>query len=84
MADGSTFNPGQQMTREEALFSHTQGAAYASFEEELKGSITPGKLADLVVLSRDIMRVPAEEIPGTRLLYTILGGEVVFEADRLE
>jgi predicted amidohydrolase YtcJ len=84
MPGGGVFNDGQQMTREEALRSYTLDAAWGGFEEELKGSITPGKLADLVVLSRDIMRVPEEEILGARVLYTVVGGAVVYEADPLE
>ena len=79
MADGRRFVPEQRMTREEALRSYTLANAYAAFEEGLKGSITPGKLADLVVLSRDIMRVPEGEIPGTRVDLTIVGGRVVYE-----
>ena len=80
MRDGSTFHAGQRMTREEALRSQTLDAAYAAFEEGLKGSLAPGKLADVVVLSRDILTVDEEEIPGTRVLLTILGGEVAYRA----
>jgi predicted amidohydrolase YtcJ len=76
LPDGRPFYPGQRMTRDQALRSYTLNNAYAAFEEALKGSITPGKLADIVVLSRDIMRVPEAEIPGTEVVYTILGGEV--------
>jgi predicted amidohydrolase YtcJ len=78
MVDGERFYPDQRMTREEALRSYTINNAYAAFEEELKGSITPGKLADITVLSRNIMTIPEEEIPGTRVDFTILGGEVRF------
>jgi predicted amidohydrolase YtcJ len=74
--DGSVFLPAQRMTREEALRSYTLANAYAAFEEQVKGSITPGKLADLVVLSKDIMRVPEEEIPTARVDLTVLGGKV--------
>src|SRR5690606_20202997 len=63
LIDGSVFYPAQRMTREEALRSYTLDAAYAGFEEDIKGSITPGKLADLAVLSMDIMTVPEEQIP---------------------
>ncbi len=76
MADGERFYPGQAMTREEALASYTINGAYAAFEEEIKGSLAPGKLADITVLSRDILTVPEEEIPGTEVVYTIVGGEV--------
>jgi predicted amidohydrolase YtcJ len=80
LRDGSIFFPEQRMTREEALYSYTMANAFAAFEEDVKGSISVGKLADLVVLSKDIMRVPEEEIPDTRVAYTILGGRVVYRA----
>ncbi|MGH7506308.1 MAG: amidohydrolase, partial [Longimicrobiales bacterium] len=79
MNDGNAFYPEQRMTREEALRSYTLSNAYAAFEEQQKGSITPGKLADIVVLSKDIMTVPDEEIRTARVDYTILGGEVVYQ-----
>lgn len=83
MANGETFCPEQRMTREEALRSYTIHNAYAAFEEELKGSLTPGKLADIVVLSKDIMTVPEDEIPTARVVYTILGGKIVYRAQAL-
>jgi predicted amidohydrolase YtcJ len=83
LPDGSLFYPSQRMTREQALRSYTINNAYAAFEEGIKGSITPGKLADIVVLSRDIMRIPEEEIRGTEVVYTILDGRVVFSNPRL-
>jgi predicted amidohydrolase YtcJ len=70
----------QKMTREEALRAMTIWGAFAAFEEGIKGSITPGKLADLVVLSQDIMDVAPERILGTRVELTILGGAVVYTA----
>ncbi|HSJ32496.1 MAG TPA: amidohydrolase [Longimicrobiales bacterium] len=73
---GDVFYPDQRMTREEALRSYTLNNAYAAFEEDVKGSITPGKLADIVVLSKDIMRVPEEEIPTAQVDLTIVGGQV--------
>lgn len=76
--DGTVFMPEQRMTREEALRSYTLSNAYAAFEEEIKGSITPGKLADIVVLSKDIMTVPEEEILEARVVYTIVGGKVLY------
>ncbi len=76
--DGSLFYPEQKMTREEALKSYTLSNAYAAFEEHLKGSITRGKLADITVLSRDIMTVPDDSIPGTRVVYTIIGGQIKY------
>ena len=76
MDNGEAFFPEQAMTREEALASYTINGAYSAFEEDVKGSITPGKYADIVVLSKDIMTVPAEEILSTEVVYTILGGEI--------
>ncbi len=82
MDDGSYFYPEQRMSREEALRSYTIDAAYAAFEEDRKGSITPGKLADIVILSKDIMAVPDEEILDAEVVYTIIGGKVVYERYR--
>lgn len=79
MADGRYFFPEQRMTREEALRSYTIDAAYAAFEEDIKGSISPGKLADIVVLSKDILTVPDDDILDAEVLYTILNGKVVYE-----
>ncbi|NIR44973.1 MAG: amidohydrolase family protein [Gammaproteobacteria bacterium] len=70
--------PEQKMTREEALKSMTIWGAYAAFEEDLKGSLTEGKLADLVVLSQDIMAIAPERILDTRVEMTVLGGEIVY------
>lgn len=80
--DGSRFFPGQCMTRMEALRSYTIHAARAAFEEDLKGSLSPGKLADVVVLSNDLLTVPEDKILSTEVLYTIVGGEVVWAARR--
>jgi hypothetical protein len=79
MGGGRAFFPEQCMTRAQALRSYTIDAAYAAFEEENRGSLTPGKLADIVVLSQDILTVPPERLRETRVLYTILGGRVVYE-----
>ncbi|MDH3403681.1 MAG: amidohydrolase [Acidobacteriota bacterium] len=81
LPDGSLFYPEQAMTRDEALASYTINNAYAAFEEDLKGSIAVGKLADLAVLSKDILTVPAEEIPSAEVDLTIVGGEVRYERD---
>ncbi len=82
LSDGSIFQPEQRLTREQALQSYTINNAFAAFEEDLKGSITPGKLADITVLSKDIMTVPEDEILDTEIVYTILGGEVVYKWKR--
>ncbi len=81
LADGSTFFPQERLTREEALTSYTLNNAYAAFEEKIKGSLTPGKLADIVVLSRDIMTIPEDQIPGTEVIYTIVGGKIAYARD---
>lgn len=79
--DGTTFFPDQAMTRMEALKSYTINGAYAAFQEDVLGSLTPGKLADITVLSKDILTVPEEEIPTTEVVYTIVGGEVKYSRD---
>jgi len=79
LADGSTFYPDQRMSRPEALRSYTRNAAYAAFEEGEKGSLAVGKLADVTVLSKDIMTVPEDEIRSARVDFTIVGGQVLYE-----
>jgi predicted amidohydrolase YtcJ len=69
----------QRMTREEALESFTRNAAFAAHAESLSGSLEAGKLADLVVLSSDIMRVPPRDILQTTARLTIVGGEIVYD-----
>ena len=73
------WTPSQRMTRDEALASFTRQAAFAAHAEALTGSIESGKLADLVVLSRDIMRVEPREILSTTVQMTIVGGEIVYQ-----
>jgi predicted amidohydrolase YtcJ len=77
--DGVAFYGDQKMTRAEALKSYTWNGAFAAKEETLKGSLAPGKLADITVLSRDIMTVPEADIPGTQATYTIVGGRVAYQ-----
>ena len=76
MNNGETFYPEQAMTREEALYSYTMANAYAAFEEDHKGSITPGKLADLVVIDHNPLTAAITEIEATQVHYTIVGGEI--------
>jgi predicted amidohydrolase YtcJ len=76
MANGQIFHGAQCMTRNEALRSYTINGAYAAFEEDLKGSLTPGKLADITVIDRDITTIPAEQILEAKVAYTIVGGEI--------
>jgi len=81
LPDGSRFYPDQRLGRMEALETYTIDCAFAAFEEHLKGSLTPGKLADVVVLDRDILTCPEDEVPGARVLYTIVGGEVRYRSE---
>ena len=71
--------PAQKITVEEALRAYTATAAYASFEEDLKGTLEPGKLADFVILDRDLTQVPPTEIRGVRVVATYVGGRAVFQ-----
>ena len=75
------FEAAQKLTRMEALSAMTFAAAYAAFEERDKGSIEVGKLADLTVLNQDLLSVPETDILSTRVLMTMVGGEVVYERD---
>jgi hypothetical protein len=79
MENGELFFPEQRLTRQQALETYTVNNAYAAFEEDIKGSLTPGKLADVTVFSRDIMTIPAEDILNTRIAYTIIGGKVKYQ-----
>lgn len=81
MRNGAVLFAGQRLTRDQALRSYTISNAYAAFEEDLKGSLVPGKLVDIVVLSRDIMTVPEDEIRETRVDYTIVGGRVKYRRE---
>jgi predicted amidohydrolase YtcJ len=77
--DGKVFYGGERMTRIEALKSYTLANAFAAFEEDIKGSLAPGKLADITVLSKDITTVPDDEIRSAKVAYTIIGGKVVYK-----
>ena len=79
LPDGSIFQPEQRMTRKQTLRSYTINNAYAAFEENFKGSLELGKLADVTVLSKDIMTVPEDEILETEIVYTIIGGKIKFK-----
>ena len=70
--------PEECVSVQEAVYAYTMGAAYAGGEETIKGSLTPGKLADVTVLERDIFTGTAEEILTTPVAGTIVGGEIVF------
>jgi predicted amidohydrolase YtcJ len=80
--DGKNPNgwiPEQKISVEEAVRAYTVGSAYAEFQESVKGSITPGKLADMVILSRDIFRIAPNEIENAKVVLTIMDGRVVYE-----
>ena len=72
--------PEQKISVAEAVRAYTVGSAYAEFQENVKGTITPGKLADFVLLSRDIFKIDPVKIRDTKILTTIIDGKVVFEA----
>lgn len=78
LKDGSVFFEDQRLTRAQALQSYTLNNAYAAFEEDIKGSLTTGKLADITVLSKDILTIPEEDISTTEVVYTIVGGQVAY------
>jgi predicted amidohydrolase YtcJ len=76
---GEVIGPEQAISVKDALRLYTTNGAYASFEETRKGSIEPGKLADIVVLDRDILTIPADEIKEVKVETTIVGGEIVYQ-----
>ena len=78
LADGSLFYPDQRLSRLEALQTYTINAAIAAFEEDIKGSLSVGKLADITVLSKDVMTISEDEIPSTEVVYTLVGGKVMY------
>ena len=78
LKDGTVFFPDQRMSRMEALKSYTLNGAYAGFEEDNRGSLKPGKYADITVLSTDILKVPEDEIPTAKVVHTIVGGKVLY------
>ncbi len=75
---GQEFYTEQSMTREEALYAYTLGNAYAAFEEDIKGSLEPGKWADIAILSNNLLNCNPDSIPKTKVLYTIVGGKVIY------
>ena len=72
------YEPAERMTREQALRSYTLHAAYGAFEENSKGSITAGKLADFTIYDQDLMTVPEDEFLKTQVMMTIYDGEIVY------
>ncbi len=80
LKDGSVFYGDQRMSRMEALKSYTINGAFAAFEEKIKGSLTVGKLGDVTILSKDILTIPEDQIPTAKVLYTVVGGKVLYQA----
>ena len=80
LTNGTVFFPDQRMSRMEALKSYTINGAYAAFEEDNRGSLKPGKYADITVLSKDILKIAEDDIPTARVSYTIVGGKVAYSA----
>jgi predicted amidohydrolase YtcJ len=76
MPGGERYYPDQSMSRLQALQSYTINGAFAAFEEEFKGSLTPGKLADMVILDKNIMTIPEKEILQTNIISTVIGGKI--------
>jgi predicted amidohydrolase YtcJ len=77
---GQELSPQERISAKQALAMYTTNAAYASFEEDIKGAITPGKLADMVVLSADLLKSPPKQIKDIRVEMTIIDGRVEWEA----
>ena len=80
---GPGWHPEQAVSRQQALEMLTRWPAYAAFQENEKGSIAPGKLADLTILSADIMQIPEPDILRTHCLMTVIGGEIAYDAGEL-
>lgn len=78
---GMAFFPEQKMTREEAIYTYTLGNAYAAFEEKIKGSLEPGKLADMVLLSQNLISITEDSILETKVLMTIVGGDIKYRVE---
>jgi len=76
--EGGGWIPEEKLTMEKAIELYTLESAYASFEEERKGSIEPGKLADMVVLSQNLLEIPEDKILDTEVVYTIFDGKVIY------
>jgi predicted amidohydrolase YtcJ len=77
-ASGRPYVPEERITVEEALCAYTLHSAYCSFEEHIKGSLEPGKLADFVVLDRDLTSVPSDELSDIQIVATAVGGKFRF------
>jgi predicted amidohydrolase YtcJ len=74
------MRPSEALTREQAVEAYTRTAAFAEFVENQKGTLEPGKLADIAMLSQDIFTVPLSELPKTQSVLTLVGGNLIHEA----
>ena len=83
-ASGAPFNPAEAITAAQALYAYTAGSAYASHQEHVKGSISPGQLADLVVLSEDPTAVSPDRIAGLKVLATLVGGRCGYDSGAID
>jgi predicted amidohydrolase YtcJ len=81
MNNGEVFNPHHLLTREQALAAYTINPAIAAFEEDLRGSIVVGKLADFTITTENPLTVAAEALADTHVEMTIVGGEIVYTAE---
>ena len=79
--EGNGWFPEQKLTMEEAIKYYTLGSAYAQFMEDRKGMIKTGYLADIVIVDRDLLTIPEDQIMKTKVDYTIVGGKVVFSSE---
>jgi hypothetical protein len=83
LASTHPARPEEALTREQALLAYTRGSAFAEAAEQEKGTLAPGQLADLAILSQDIFQVPVDELPATTSVLTLVGGQVVHDAGLL-
>jgi hypothetical protein len=80
--DGEGWHPEQKIKMEEAIEYYTLGSAYAQFMEDRKGMIRPGFLADIVIVDKNLLIIPENEIMKTKVDYTITGGKIVYESGK--
>ncbi len=80
--NGTSFGEKQKIDVLEAIRMYTYNGAYASFDEDIKGSLTAGKLADVIVLDRSILKTPSNELKDIQVELTMIDGEVLFERSK--
>ena len=76
---GQVLAPEERITIEQVLTLYTRNGAYAGFEEDIKGSLAPGKLADFIVVDRDVLSVPTDELKDVEVLQSWVGGQQIYE-----